>query len=190
MGERAANVREPEQQHQRRGDTERDIDQEHPAPAGAVGDKAAQGWAEDAREAEHGAEDARDTASLFGREQVGDGGEGHRLGAAGAEALDAAKHDQVGHCLRPAAQQAADQKDDDAAQQEQLAAVQVAQLAEDGHAGGAGQQVGGGHPGVAVEALQLGHDARHGRADDGLVERREQHRRHHARQRRDQLRPR
>ena len=42
------------------------------------------------------------------------------------------------------------------------------------------EQVRRGDPGVVFEAVQLGHDARHGGADDGLVERGQQQAHHQA----------
>ena len=63
---------------------------------------------------------------------------------------------------------------------EPLAAVEVGELGEHRHRDGRGEQVGGGHPRVAVEAVEAGDDARHGGADDGLVHRRQQQREHQA----------
>jgi hypothetical protein len=60
---------------------------------------------------------------------------------------------------------------DHAGYQEGLAPEHVAELACDRHQRGRGDQVGGGDPGVVVEAAQVGDDPRHRDTDDRLVER-------------------
>ena len=67
-----------------------------------------------------------------------------------------------------------------ASEVEPLPAVEVGKLGEHRDRDGRGEQVGGGHPRVAVEAVEAGDDARHGGADDGLVHRRQQQREHQA----------
>ena len=79
-----------------------------------------------------------------------------------------------------AAERAAGHEDGDAGQQERLAAVHVGELADDRHDDRRRQHVGGGDGRVVLEALQVGDHARHRGADDGAVERREQHHRHDA----------
>ena len=59
-------------------------------------------------------------------------------------------------------------------QKERLASVDVGQAGEDRHRHGRRQQVGGGDPRIAIEARELRDDARLGRADDRLIDGREQ----------------
>ena len=91
--------------------------------------------------------------------------------APGAEALDAARGDELPHLLRQPGQQRADHEDADAEQEDRPAAEQVGQLAVERAADGGGQQVGGERPRVEVVAAEVGDDPRQGRADDRLVER-------------------
>ena len=71
-------------------------------------------------------------------------------------------------------QRRADQEDHDADHQHRLPAVQVGQLAVEGHRDRAGQQVDRDRPDVQGLAAELGDDGRQGNADDGLVERAEE----------------
>ena len=170
-----------------RDQADRQVDVEHPAPAQVVGQVAAQQRPDDAGQAEDAAEDALDAAALGGREDLRDDGEDGRGQHAAGQALQAAEDDQLGHVLAQAAQRRGQHEQRRAAEQEQLAAVHVRQLAGDRHDRRAGQQVGRGDPGVVLEAVQLGDDARHRRADDGLVERRQQQAQHQARDGQDQV---
>ena len=83
-----------------RDDADRDVDVEDPAPAGAVGEQAAEHGAEHAGRAEDGAEVALVAAALARRDDVADGGERERHQAAAAEALDGAEGDQLLDVLR------------------------------------------------------------------------------------------
>src|SRR5207244_12169558 len=74
---------------------------------------------------------------------------------------------------------------DHAGDQEWLATEEVSELAGDWHDDRRGHEIAGDQPGVAIETVQLGDDARQRRADDRLVERREQQRQHHAGGRQD-----
>ncbi len=135
------------------------------------------------RDAEDGSEEALVLGALGGREDVGNDGKGHRGQRGGPEPLQAPEDDQLHHAAAEevaeprltghAAQGRADQKDDDAEQENRLAAVDVRELAVDRHHGGAGQQVSGGDPRVKVEAVEVGDDARQRGGDDGLVQRRQ-----------------
>jgi len=99
---------------------------------------------------------------------------------AAEETLDGPKSDQLEHAVRLAAQRRRDDEPDHPGEQEWLAAEQVAQLARDRHHDGRRHQVGGDDPGVIAESVQLGHDSRHGGANDRLVKGGEQERHHGA----------
>ncbi len=92
-----------------RDDRQRHVDVEDPAPVG-LGEVAADQRAGDRRDAEHRAEQALVAAALPGRDHVRDDRERQRHQTAGAEALDAPGDDQLGHVLRQAGQQRADQE--------------------------------------------------------------------------------
>ena len=54
-------------------------------------------------------------------------------------------------------------------------AVEVGDLAPQRGGGGRGEQIGGDHPGEVIEAAQIADDPGQGRADDALIQRRQQH---------------
>ena len=111
---------------------------------------AADGRAEQERDAEHEAEEALVLAALGGREEVADDRERDREERAGAEALDAAEQHELPHLLAQAGQRRADEEQRDAADQDRLAAVQVGELAVDRHGHGRGEQVDRDRPRVVV----------------------------------------
>ena len=71
-----------------------------------------------------------------------------------------------------------DQEDDDRELEQQLAAVDVAELAVERHGRRRRQQVGRDHPREVLQAAEVADDRRQRRRDDRLVERREQHAEH------------
>ena len=73
------------------------------------------------------------------------------------------------------AQRGAGEKQHDADHEDRLPAVLIAQLAVDRHRNCRRQQVRRRHPCVHRQSLQLLNDARHGRRNDGLIERAQQH---------------
>src|SRR5260370_1289141 len=103
--------------------------------------------------------------------RVGDDGEDRGEQPPAEDALDASEHDQLGHVLRHPTHHGGGDEADHPREQERLTAEEVAELAGDRGHGGRRHQIGGGDPGQAVEAVQLGHDARHGGAHDLLVPR-------------------
>ena len=74
----------------------------------------------------------------------------------------------------------ADDEDRDRNDEQALAADQVTELAVDRQRDGGRQNVGGGHPEHVVDAVELPDDGGQRRAEDHLVERRQQHRDHQA----------
>ena len=93
--------------HEEREQTERQVDVEHPAPAGdlvteqheraVIGEQAADERTDDGRDAEHRAEHAEQPAALARRIQVRHDRERHGHQRARAEALDRAAHDELHH---------------------------------------------------------------------------------------------
>src|SRR5579859_364783 len=184
-----ADVGQARQHHHYGDDADRDVDLEDPAPAPVVGDPAAGGRADDRAEAEHGAEESLQAAALLGREEVADDGEDGGEQDAAEKALHAAGDDELGHVLGQAADGGRDHEAEHAEEQERLAPEQVAELAGDRGHGGRGDEVGGRDPSQAVEAVEVGHDARDGGADDRLVERGQEQRQHGAGGRKHLLAP-
>ena len=161
-----------------RDDADRHVDVEDPAPGELLDEDAAEQRADDARHAEHRAEQALVAAALAGRDDVAD----DRLGAdhqpAAAEALDGAEGDQLDHGVAEPRQDRADQEDHDGGLEEDLPAVLVAELAPQRRRHRRGEQVGGDDPGDVRRAREVGDDRRQRGRDDRLVERRQQHPEH------------
>ena len=114
-----------------------------------LGQHAADGRAEQARDAPDRAEEARDLGALGQAVDVAEDRLGARLDAARADALHDAEHDQLGHVLRQAAQDGAEQEQQRGRQKDPLASEQVGQFAVHGHRDRAGEQVGAEDPRVA-----------------------------------------
>ena len=164
---------------------ERHVDVEAPAPAGVVGEQAAEQRADHGRDAEDGAERALELAALAQRDDVGDqGGRGDRQ-AAGAETLERARRDQPGHALGEAAEHRADDEDGDAELEDVLATELVTDLADHHGDRGLGEQVGRHHPRDVVAAAEVADDRRQRRRHDGAVERGQQHAEADGRERQD-----
>ena len=131
--------------HQR-GEADGQVDVEDPAPAGPVGEPAAQQRAGHRGDAEHGPEVALVAAALAGRDDVADDAEGDREQAAAADALDGAEDDQLAHVLAEPGQGRADQEDDDRDLEDEAPPVEVGDLAPQRRGRRRGEQVGGDHP--------------------------------------------
>ena len=136
--------------HEQGEDAERHVDVEDPAPGQVVGEEAAQQRAGDAGGPEDGAEEPLVAAALTGADDVGDDRHGQDDEPTGADALDGPEGDERAHRRGHARQDAAGQEDHDGRLEEALAAVEVAELAEQRRRHGLGQQVGGHDPGDVV----------------------------------------
>ena len=182
-------VRHLQRDHRQRDYRGRQVDVETPAPPidvdtgnrcrAVVRKVTTHDGADDAGQAKYRAEHARIFRAFPRREEVGDGGEGGGEQRASAHALDAAEDDELHHAVaaelaRQAAQPGPCDKDEDSDDQDQLAAIEVAELAPDGHHDGRGQEVAGGDPGIEFQPVELLDDGRHGGRHDGLVERAQQ----------------
>ena len=179
-------------------DADRDVDVEDPAPAERVGEPAAERGSKHGGESEHRTHEALVAGALPRLEQVTDDRHTVRHHGAAADALDASEQDELEHLLRSAGRRREDgveprlacgpgergsrEEERDAAQVEPLAAVEVRQLADDRDSDGRGERVDGEHPRQQRHSAKLADDVGHGGADDGGVERSEQHRQEHARQ--------
>ena len=130
---------------------------------------------DEARQPEHGAEQALVPAALGRREQVGDRGHRDREHRARRPGPGRRARATSSHISRDRpGQERARHEHADPEQEHRPAAEQVGQLAVQRAADRRGQQVGGEGPGVEAVAAEVRDDPRQRRADDGLVEGREE----------------
>ncbi len=123
--------------------------------------------------------------ALLSCKAIGDDDESHRKQPRAAQALHGPENDELAHAVAQqrqgpelagqSAQPRAHQEHADGHHFNGAARVHVGELAIDGHQRRADHQIGRGHPGEAVEPVQIGHDARQGGGNDGLVERAQEH---------------
>ena len=92
------------------------------------------------------------------------------------QALDRPHRDQLTHALSRAREHRPGAEENQAEEQDPLAAEEVGKLAINRRAHGRRQQVGRNDPGIDLEALELGDDRGHGRRDHQLLHRRDRHR--------------
>ena len=157
-------------------DRERHAHEEDPAPVEVDRQPAADQRPRDARQAPDRAEESLDAGSLFQGEHVSQQGQDDRGHGPGTQALNGPHGDQLAHALRGSGEHRAHAEQDQAEQQDPLAAEEVGELAVNRRADGRCQQVGRDDPGIDLEALELGDDRGHGRRDDQLLHRRHHHR--------------
>ena len=179
--------------HEQRGDADRHVDQEDPAPAGDPHDRLLAGEEAAGHRAQHarGGEDGHEVAGVLGAlargDDVADDREHQGEQAAGAETLHGA---QCGEHVHRGGERACGRADDEHGDREQeqlLAAVEVAELAVDRRGDGRGDQVGRRHPRLDRQTVQVVGDGADRGTDDGLVERGEEHAQQQARQDRQDL---
>src|SRR5207249_2821546 len=136
----------------------RDVDVEDPPPGDRSHDDPAEERPRDARDAEHGAEEALVAAALARRYDVADDRLHQHDQAAGAEALNRAEGDQLRHTVRLATERRADEEEDDRALEHALAAVEVAELAVDRRHRGLREEECARHPREPIEAAEVADD--------------------------------
>ncbi len=161
-----------------REDPERHVDVEDPAPARVAGEEAADQRPRHAGDAEDRAEQPHVAAPLPGGDDIADRGLGADHQAAAPEALDRAEGDQLGHPVGEAAEDRSDQEEDEGGLEDDLAAVEVAELAVERRDDRDRQQVCRDDPGDVLEAAEVPDDRRQRGRDDRLIQRRQQHDQH------------
>ena len=166
---------------------QRQIDVEDPVPRQRVGDEPAESRPDYREQTEDGRYDPLVLPTLARGKKVGNGNERNGHHDAATEALDRPKGDELVHRLALSRQHRAGQEDSDSRDVEALSPMDVRQLADDGDRCGGGHQVCGHDPREAVQPAQVGNDTRHRRADDGLVERRQEDGEHDSSHRQDDL---
>jgi hypothetical protein len=167
-------------QHRERCRTERQVHVEDGAPGDMRRQEAADQRPGDARDTEDRAEQAGVAAALARRHDIANRRLSTHQEAAGAEPLDRAEHDQLGHRLRQSAERRADQEDDERRLQHDLAAVLVAELAVERRDDRRRQEVRGHHPRQVREPAEVADDRRQRCRDNRLVQRCEQQDQHQA----------
>src|SRR5262249_55176627 len=90
------------------------------------------------------------------------------------EPLQRPERDQLRHVLADPAERRADEEDHDRRLQDDLAAVEIAELPVHRPRDGRGEEVGGDDPREVLDAAEVADDRRQRRRDDRLVERREE----------------
>ena len=76
---------------------------------------------------------------------------------------------ELGHVAADAAQQRTHRERGDGKQHDAAAAEQIPEFAQDGSGDGGGEDVGGAHPGVAGEPVELARDGGQGGTHDGAI---------------------
>jgi hypothetical protein len=172
--------------HEQGRDAEGHVDQEHPPPAGdaqdlgLAGEEAADDRAQDAGGAEDGQEVALVLGTLTWRDDVPDDGQGQGEEATGTHTLDGSEARQHRHRGGEGAEDRAEQEDHDGRGEERLAAVDVRELAVQRRHDRRGDEVGRDNPGLSGKVAEVVGDDAHGRGDDRLVERGQEHPQHQA----------
>ncbi len=134
-------------------DAERDIHPQTPAPAGSLGEPAAQQRSGDRGQREDTAHDAHVAAALPGRHDIRDDRLRQDHQPATAETLDGAPDDELGHGVGHAAHDRADDEERDRGDEQALTADQVTELAVDRQHDRGRENVGGGDPEHLVDSV-------------------------------------
>jgi hypothetical protein len=151
--ERDGDHREYEQRDRQR-------DQEHPAPVGVVGDPATAQRSEDRAGSEGRPGHTLPPAAVTRRDEVADDGHGERDQRAGAEALDAARPDELRHRATGGADDRAGHEENEPEQDQRTAAVDIGQSPIDRHGHCEREHARGEHPRVVVDAAEVLDDPR------------------------------
>ena len=126
--------------------TDRNVDEEDPAPGEVVGDPAAERGSDGGREDGDQAIEGECLAAFLRLEAVGHDGLGHGLHSAAAGSLQNAADKQHGQRRRSAAEEAGDGKNHNAEQKEITASHHAGSPCADGQYDGVRDQVAGQHP--------------------------------------------
>ena len=174
-------------------DADRGIHEEHPAPARqaedlrGAGEEAADQRPEDRGDAEDSKECALVLRALTRRNDVADDGQREGEETTSAEALERTVTRQLVHRVGKCAQQRAEDECADGEQEELLATVDVAELAVKRGGDGGGDEVRRRHPRLQGEPVQVVSDGADGGRHDRLIQSRQEHPHHQAREDRNNL---
>ena len=167
-------ARQHARDHRHRGDADREVDEEDPAPAGLVGEEAADQRPGDEAQAHQAGEHALERGAAATGVEVGDEDEREAFERARAEALQPAPGDQLRHVLRRGRQRRAEQEERHPDQQQRAPPVPVGEPRVHRQRHGRRHEVGGDDPQVGRPPVEVAHDHGQRRPDDRLVEHREQ----------------
>ena len=168
--------RQAQVQGGKRGDADRQVDEEDPAPAGMVDQDTPEERADDGRQRERRRDVALVAAALARGHEVAHRGHRHRHQPAGGSALYGTQDDELRDVLRRPAQRRGGDEDEQRHLEQQLAPVAVAELAPHRRRCRRRHHVGGDDPGDVAEPAEVGGDDRQRGGQDRLVEDRGQHR--------------
>ncbi len=157
-----------------RGCSQRQIDQEHPAPGQVFSHQAAEHRPGNAGHGIHAAEVTLIAAAFARWHDVGDDRLADRNHPARANALKNPRQHQLFHALRQATEQRSQGEKPQSEQHQFASPVKIAEFAVDRHGHGQRDHVGGYDPGQQIDVSELGGNGRHRDRDDGLVQRAEQ----------------
>ena len=115
--------------HQQGDGSDRDVDVEDPPPTEVVHEDATDERTHHRGHPEHGHEETHVTPPFAGRDHVADDGHGTDHQTAAAQALDRPEQDELEHRLAQTGEHRPHQEKDDGPLEEQLASVEVAELA-------------------------------------------------------------
>ena len=174
---------QPQAQPGQRGDAERKVDEEDPAPAHVLDQHAADQRADDGRDREGGRDVALVAPALARRDEITDGGHRQRHEAARGDALSEPQHDELCDVLCGGAERRGEDEADERDLEQALAAMSVAELAPQRRRRGGRDDVGRDDPRDVAEAAELAGDRRQRRREDRLIEHRRQHRQDDRRER-------
>jgi len=155
-----------------RDDSDRDVEEEDPAPGIVVDDPAADSGAEDGCGNDSDSVHGEGHAAFLRREGVGEDGLLAGLEASAGCSLENAEEDEHGEREGESAEQRGEGEKEDAGHVEALAPDAVGDPAGDGQDHGVGDQIAGENPGGLFDAGgEIAADVGHGDVGDGGVER-------------------
>ena len=157
---------------------DRKVHVERPAPARLVDEDPAERRAEDRAHDEDRSEEPLVAPAVARRDDDSDRRVREGEQATRSEPLDDAERYELVHRLRKPAEHRAQEEDRDREHPQQASAVDVTELAVQGHGDGHREDVRRDHPGVARQAAEVVDDRRQRGRDDRLVERSQQERDH------------
>ena len=152
-------------------EADRQVHVEDQVPTEGVGEPAAEGGANKARESEHCSEQSLVASALFCAVEIANGRECDWEECTSTESLNSSEEDQLLNRLREASERRSEKEEPDASEEEWFAAVHVRKFPVDGYGHGAGEEVDRDDPCVEVCAIQIGDDLGECGANNRLVER-------------------
>src|SRR6266702_1239967 len=149
---------------------ERQVDVKDPSPGQLVDEEAAEQRSDQGGEPPYRSEQTLVATAIARRYQVADRGDDRNHQASAADALHEAEADELGHGPAHPAERRSGQEHHDRRLQDDLAAVEIAELAVDRSDDGRSEEIRGHDPGEVRQSSQLADAGRQRGRDDGLIE--------------------